>query len=303
MAVTETNKLVWLVNTIRSAGKISYQRINEKWQKDRISEGQELPRRTFHKWKHDLEDRFKIYIENENCGDYRYYIDEHLSKIGDDSLMRWIFDTQTVSNQLIENQKISDRIILEDIPSGQKYFQPIADAMKDNRLIHITYYNYWREDEREHYLMPLCLKLFRQRWYLVAKEQAKGFIATFCLDRIRDFRFSNDTFEYPKDFSPKKFFEQAFGIIGGEGEAPTIKLRVSYEQSNYLRALPLHNTQKEIERGEHYSIFTLKVFPTYDFEQEILWHAAEMEVLEPQSLRESIAEKVADMYRMYSHES
>jgi hypothetical protein len=40
---------IWLVNTIRRAGKISLAEINEKWLRTEMSEGIELARSTFNR--------------------------------------------------------------------------------------------------------------------------------------------------------------------------------------------------------------------------------------------------------------
>ena len=200
----------------------------------------------------------------------------------------------------MRNLGIKERILLEDIPSGVNYLEPIIDAMKRSRLIHITYYSYWREDGREHYIMPLCVKLFRQRWYLVGKVWATGLFTIFSLDRIVDFRLSSHTFEYPKDFDPKAYFEGCFGVIAGtDVKIEHVVLKISSNQSNYLRDLPLHYSQQEKERHEEYSIFELDIRPTYDFQQEILRNGEDIEVLQPQWLRQEIAEKIHNMHNLY----
>jgi hypothetical protein len=37
--------------------------------------------------------------------------------------------------------------------------------------------------------------------------------------------------------------------------------------------------KKEVERNDEYSIFKLRVRPTYDFQQELLWNREELEFL------------------------
>ncbi len=51
----------------------------------------------------------------------------------------------------------------------------------------------------------------------------------------------------------------------------------------------MHHSQKEVERNDEYSIFTLCLRPTFDFQQEILWNGEAVEVLEPLWLRSEIA--------------
>lgn len=303
MALNQTNKLVWIVETIYKARRITFEDLNRKWMDNvDLSGGEEMLKRTFHKWKWSIFDTFGLMIECEKSAPYRYYIDnEQEMKRG--SIENWLLSTYSVSNSLIESKSIKDRILLEDVPSGREYLEPVIDAMKKNRFIHITYYNYWREDEREFYLMPLCVKLFRQRWYLVGRVWTTGRDILFCLDRFRDFRLSSHTFEYPEEFNPQEYFDGCFGIIADkEYDIEDVVLKVSAGQSNYLRDLPMMPDQKEIERHEEYSIFKLRVRPSYDFQQELLWNREELEVLEPQWLREEIAGMIKRMWDKYNKE-
>ena len=300
MAMNIINKYVWLVETIYRAHKISFEDINSKWLDDEdFSEGVELPLRTFHKWRIAVEEMFGLVIENEKRGEYRYYIEnEHVITKG--GMRSWMLNTISTSNLLLENRSLNDRILLEDIPSGREYLQPIIDAMKKNHLIHFTYYNYWRDDYRQHCIEPYCVKLFRQRWYMVGKMLGANVVLVYSLDRMSEFRKSERTFKYPDDFDGEYFFKDCYGIIAGDGtKCEHIVLKVSAGQANYMRDLPLHKSQQEIERKEDYSIFELYVRPTYDFYQEVLKMGSHVEVLEPNYMREEIIRMIETMYNQY----
>ena len=301
MALNQTNKLVWIVETIYKARKITFEDLNRKWMDNvDLSGGEEMLKRTFHKWKWNIFDTFGLVIECEKAAPYRYYIENDDMKRG--SIENWLLSTYSVSNYLLECKSIKDRILLEDIPSGREYLDAILDAMKKNRFIHITHYNYWREDTREHYLMPLCVKLFRQRWYMVGRTWPAGKDILYSLDRIRDFRLSSHSFEFPEDFSPEEYFDGCFGIIPDKNcKVEDVLLKVSAGQANYLRDLPMMqgDNQKEVERNDEYSIFKLRVRPTYDFQQELLWNREELEVLKPLWLRKEIAGAVKRMWNKY----
>lgn len=50
MALNQTNKLAWIVETIYKAKKISFEELNRKWMDNTdLSGGEELLKRTFHK--------------------------------------------------------------------------------------------------------------------------------------------------------------------------------------------------------------------------------------------------------------
>ena len=300
MALNQTNKLVWIVETIYKAHKITFEDLNRKWMENvDLSGGEEMLKRTFHKWKWNIFDTFGLVIECEKAAPYCYFI-ENIDDMKRGSIENWLLSTYSVSNSLIESKSIKDRIILEDIPSGREYLDPIIDAMKKNRFIHITYYNYWRDDERQYYLMPLCVKLFRQRWYMVGRTWSTDRTIIFCLDRFKDFRLSSHSFEYPKDFCPEEYFDGCYGIIAGDDtDVEKVVLKVNSGQANYIRDLRLHESQVEKERNDQYSIFELRVKPTFDFQQEILWNGEDMEVIEPIWLRKEIAGKVKRMWNKY----
>ena len=303
MALNQTNKLVWIVDTIYKARKITFDELNCRWMDNiDLSGGEELLKRTFHKWKWNIFDTFGLMIECEKSAPYRYYI-ENVDDMNNGSIENWLLSTYSVSNALIESKSIKDRILFEEVPSGREYLEPILDAMKKNRFIHITYYNYWRDDLREHYFMPLCIKLFRQRWYVVGRQWPSGKDTIYCLDRIRGFRLSSHSFEYPKDFNPMGYFDGCFGIIAAtDCDIQKVRLKVSPGQANYLRDLPLHESQQETERTEEYCIFEYCLRPTCDFQQEILWNGEDVEVLEPLWLRDEIAGKIKRMWNKYKKE-
>lgn len=300
MAQNQMNKLVWIVETIRNAGKITFDDLNDKWVANQsLSGGNDMLKRTFHKWIDSIYETFNLLIECEKPS-YRYYID-NAEDLKNGSVQSWLLSTYSISNSIAESKSIKDRILLEDVPSGREYLDSIIDAMKKNLCIHITYYNYWRDDTREHFLMPLCVKLFRQRWYIVGRGWPSGNTLLFSLDRIREFRLSSHTFDYPDDFDAKSYFSGCFGIFVDENyKIEDVKLKVSAGQANYLRDLPMHESQEEIERNDEYSIFRLRVRPSYDFQQELCWNREELEVLEPVWLRNEIAGTIKRMIDKYT---
>ena len=299
------SKYVWVIETISRRKKISFKELNEKWLRDTdISRGVELPKRTFDNWRYVIWDMFGINIANENCGEYRYYI-ENKEDLSNDGLRSWLYNTFCVSNALAGSQSIKDRILLEYVPSGQEYLQPIINAMKDNLVLNITYHSYWKDEENDFDVQPYCVKLFRQRWYMVARSTYPYYYEKgpriYSLDRIHDLHTTDETFKMPKDWSAEDFFDGCFGIIADHSMNPqTIKLKVSAGQANYIRDLMMHESQEEIERNEEYSIFTYHLRPSFDFMQEILWNGEDIEVLKPLWLRKEIAGKIKRMLSKYT---
>ena len=300
MSKNQINKYVWLVETLYKAKKITLKEINRRWLDTDLSEGLEIPRRTFHTWKNAVEEMFGLVIMCDKSDGDRYYI-ENREVLEDDGLQRWLLSTMSVNNTLLDNKSLSDRILLESIPSGQDFLATVMEAMKKSKVLEITYKGYWKEHENTFRVAPYCVKLFRQRWYMVGNSIYEDKIRIYSLDRVQEAQLSEETFKYPKKFSPENYFKDCFGIIRDE-DCPieTVKLKASANQANYLRSLPLHPSQKELVHTEEYSIFSVEVRPTFDFQQELLWNGDALEVMEPLWLREEMAEMTKAMYRNYT---
>lgn len=293
------NKYIWFVETIYNAKRITYEEINEKWRNNALSDGLDLPSRTFHKWRIAVEEMFGLIIDCERKGGYHYYI-ANADELKEGNIRNWLINTFSISNLLVDNLQLHERILLEEIPSGQKYFAQIIDAMKSNNLINMTYRSYWKDNSHNFDVEPYCVKLFRQRWYLLGRSPYKKQMMIYALDRIQELRIIDKNFELPTTFNANEFFGEYFGVnIVDEVDVETVKLKVASYQANYIRAVPLHHSQNEIEKNEDYSIFELRLRPTSDLMREILWHNEAVEVLAPIGFRNEVADKIEEISRKY----
>lgn len=296
------NKYVWVIETISRRGKISFNELNELWQRDiDISGGLELSKRTFDHWKSAIWDFFGIEIVNEMHGEFRYSI-ENERDLRSNGVSSWLYNTFCVSNALANSQSIKDRILLEHVPSGQNYLKPIIEAMREGRVLNITYHSYNKDEDSNFDVQPYCVKLFRQRWYMVALSTYynKEGPRIYCLDRIKELNTTDETFKMPRNWDAKTFFRDCYGIISNsDTPIQRIKLKVSAGQANYLRDLKLHSSQQETKRNDEYSIFTYRLRPEYDFIQEILRNGSDVEVLEPQELRKEVAKIIKELHNKY----
>ena len=239
-------------------------------------------------------------IECERKGGYHYYI-ENIDDLKNGSIRNWLLNTISVSNLLIDNLHLKERILLENIPSGKEYLADIIEAMKKSQCINMTYQSYWRDESNTFTIEPYCVKLFKQRWYVAARSPYYNEVMIYSLDRILHLEvLADEQFKMSDSFNPTDFFNEYYGvIIDSDFDVEKVKLKVSASQANYLRSLPLHHSQQEIQTTDEYSIFELRIRPTFDFYQEILHNGEDMEVLEPLWLRKEIARKIEKMWDKY----
>ena len=290
-------KYIWLISTIHDAGKVSFEDIARKWDDAYINDlHQPLKLRTFHNHRNAILMQFGIVIECQR-GSNLYYIDNP-DALENDSINQWLLDSFAVSNLLMDNRSISDRIMLEDVPSGRYYLEIITSAMRENRQIVIDYEDFFGNTIQGLKVNPYFIRLFKRRWYVMALVLPKKEIHRFGLDRIKRIEVLNSKFNYPKDFSPLDYYIDYYGVFH-DTKPMTIRLKAYCEKPHYLRSLPLHHSQYEIESNADYAIFEYKIAPTYDFIQEILSHGNQLEVLSPDIFRQQIKAIIQEMHDFY----
>lgn len=290
---------IWLVNTIYKARKISLSEINDKWIETEMSGGVEFSRTTFHRHKIAIEEMFGIYIDCDRKDGFKYYIGNEYV-LQENSVQNWMLSTLSVSSLLAESMSLNERILLENVPSGGEKLNMLIKAMKESRKISITYRRYGGHAMRTFDLEPYCVKLFGQRWYLLGRFADRG-MATFSLDRIMEINISNEKFKYDVDFNAADYFSDCFGVMLDENSKPEkVLIRAYGYEPYYLRDLPLHHSQHEIQSTEEYSDFELRLKITSDFKSKLLSRGEWIEILEPKALADEIIEwhqKAIDRYK------
>ena len=218
-------------------------------------------------------------------------------------MRKWLIQTFSVNNILHESQDLKNRILLENVPSGQQHLTTIVDAMRESVALTMTYHSFHREEPSTFEVEPYCVKLFEQRWYMLGKSEGYDELRLYALDRIKALEPTERKFKLPKKFDATKFFEDHYGIIIGDEDfdVEPVALKVDSWQSKYLRTLPLHHSQVEVERNEEYSIFEYYLCPTFDFRQKLLSMGDSVEVLAPQDLVYQMRDEgqgIVDMHQM-----
>ena len=297
MARNLINRYVWLVDTISRYGRITLKDLNAAWLRSEISEGKPLARRTFFHYRDGVEEMFDINIKCDKAT-FEYYIDD---KDGEDNarLRSWLVDSVSMSGTLSNARDISNRIMLENVPSAREHLPVVIDALKQNRRIRFSYKSYTRALPTDGIVLePYFVKIFKQLWYVIGLNVKDGQIKTYSLDRMSNLNLLQDLFDMPENVNPSEFFKDCFGIITNQNSAKRIVLRVESTQAKYFRALPLHSSQQE-EVHDNYSIFTYKMRITYDLKEELMSHGASIEVLEPQELKTLILTELQQALNNY----
>ncbi len=294
------DKYIWLVQTFIDAGPegLSLEEISRKWT-NRYG-GTEYPRRSFNNHRQAVAEVFGIEIAC-NRSTNRYYIDDGESAVDGRESVNWLINTFTVNNLLsLGKERLSGRVSVEDIPSGQKWLVPVMQSMLDNEKMELRYRKYLSAEEETRHILPYAVKEADRRWYVVALSEEAGAIRVYAMDRILSMKPTGEKFRMPKEFQVDRLFESSYGIYPPEDESPVlVRFRTTAREAAYLRDLPLHPSQVETGEKDGFTYFAVRLIPNPNFIMEVCRHGNRLEILEPEALRGKVAEELRNALKMY----
>ena len=302
MAKNYFKSYIWLLETLQSRGPLTLAQIRQLWKRSSVNElGSDLPARTFANHIEAILDIFGIEIVcNRRDNTYSIVNEEDLDGTG---IRSWMLDALSLNSLLNESAGMKDRIIFENVPSSHQFLNTIIQAIRDNRKLKVRYQGYRMDEERTFELEPYFIREFKRRWYLYGhKDYDKDFKPhMYALDRMLEVEILPDTFKSPEDMDAKAWFQSLYGVRKYDDmKSQQVLLKVYGKQVRYFRSLPLHSSQEEVETHKGYSVFSYNLAPDYDFKQDILSFGDSIEVLDPVSLRNTIAETVKMLNSKYN---
>jgi len=208
---------------------------------------------------------------------------------------------------LIANERFHYVELTHKKPLNDKLWD-LGTAVKECRLVQITYRKAGHEDYVHRIVEPVAILFSEYYFYLVAyiideeigvsnPTQIYDYPAIYRIDRLQDFHILQDKFNIPysERFEDGEFRKRVQFMYGGE--LMHVQLRYTgYAVENLLDRLPMAEIIHFDEKGY---IINLEVFG----EGIIMWLLGlgdEIEVLKPDSLRQKIRVKIQKMKELYN---
>jgi predicted DNA-binding transcriptional regulator YafY len=191
--------------------------------------------------------------------------------------------------------------MLEDVPSGRTWLTLILRAMKNNNCLEITHQSFKKKSATTRIMQPYFMQSHNRRWYLYAKDEESGKMLTLALDRMSNVEMLGTTFKLPKNYNPEDYLAKGYGAsIYEEIKPETIRVKTTAYAANFMRTLPLHESQREVEQNDEYSIFEFYLPPVNEFYYDILHRGESVEILSPAPVRKKFMTIVNNLTKVYS---
>ncbi len=183
--------------------------------------------------------------------------------------------------------------------SGGEYLGELLKAIKEKKVISFLYAGFSKNKAKERKVLPLLLKEYRNRWYLISYCLERKRIITFGLDRISGLKVTTEQFKGQVQFDSVTFFEHSIGITANDSAPEKVVFKVDDVSAKYLSSQPLHPTQKLVKEGKNRMTFEIDVIISEELKRELLSYGSQLEVLKPRSLRNEIRNIVQEMNEVY----
>jgi predicted DNA-binding transcriptional regulator YafY len=180
-----------------------------------------------------------------------------------------------------------------------EHYDTIVNAILDKQPLRLVYKKF-NADVDVHTYHPYFLKEYKGRWYLLGYSEHIHFHPTLGLDRIESISPASVAFKENTKLNPNTYFNNTIGITLGKGNPEEVLLHFTPVQANYIKTQFLHHTQEVVQDDGNGLIVKMKLIPNYELLQLLLSFGAEVEVLEPATLREQITTTIRKMTERYS---
>jgi len=189
---------------------------------------------------------------------------------------------------------------------GLEHLKPILTGITSGLKLEFDKVNYYREAENHYIVTPIRIKEYLNRWYLIGVPDGIDEIRNFGIDRIKNLKITDELARKASLFEDQlKNYDDIVGVNFNDSEnkkPEKIKMRVTNEQLNYFKSLPMHHSQvcvaSDDNSGWGFVHFHLK--PNYEFMTQLLRIGDKVEVLEPKWLRKKIKLQIDAMHSLYN---
>lgn len=189
----------------------------------------------------------------------------------------------------------------------------LFSAIAHKQVINLAYHTFKERKGKSVLIHPYLLKEYNGRWFLLGGSDQDGYVLTFAIDRIDGFQpMPTLTYKEPTTDLGERFDDIVGVTLPRDGKTETILLWVSESAFPYIDTKPLHGSQYVLKEPqakkcrEQYPTLTtgmfvqLKCIPNYELSQLLVSMLDGVIVLQPVSLRDSIAEIIATLHNSYS---
>jgi predicted DNA-binding transcriptional regulator YafY len=229
---------------------------------------------------------------------------QYFSPLCNSSVASTFMKLNTIVPSFLKSQIQKTIDHMERLPRDERKagnFDKLIQAWLSRHPVTIRYQEIYGEQPYETTIEPYFLEpSARNRAnYVIGFCREKKTICTFIIDRILgEVKLEKEFFEIPADFDIDEYLSSAWGAFADQ-KVETVKLRFSKRISKALKETKFHESEIMELQEDGSLLVTLKINNTGDFQAWIMSWGKDVEVLEPETLRNKMVEVVRSLVDIY----
>ncbi|MFW6113446.1 MAG: helix-turn-helix transcriptional regulator [Actinomycetota bacterium] len=191
----------------------------------------------------------------------------------------------------VSQDRIEESVEFHSLSPERDVLAELTSAAERHRVVEIEYYTYGRDELTRRRINPLSLEFGMGHWYLRAWDDKRGEVRIFRVDRIRNLKTMQ------KSFEPLPEEEKGGSSPCGESKGDIeVRLRFSPSLAGWAREQRLFS---KVEENGDYLICTLYTDNLSWLERELLRHGPEVVILSPPELKERLKARARSLLSVY----
>ncbi|RCW49884.1 MULTISPECIES: YafY family protein [unclassified Halanaerobium] len=191
---------------------------------------------------------------------------------------------------------ISDPFV--DLKEHRQKFKLIKKSIEKQESIIIDYYALGKDEKSTRKINPYNIFFNNGAPYLIAFCNLRGEIRTFRIDRIKNIKFTDESYTIPNDYSLDEQLHNSWGVEQGEEELD-VEVKFTGRAARFVPEYQWTDNQIIKKLADNEIIFSVRTTSREEIKKWILSYGAEAEVLKPEELKQEVAEVAEKMCKIY----
>lgn len=179
---------------------------------------------------------------------------------------------------------------------GKFNLDTIYRSLPEEKCLRIEYKPF-DEEKMSIFLHPYFIKNYNHRWYVFGFNEDLNKIINLSIDRVVSVSESLRPYiqkDVPAFLSK---LDDIYGVTILDDDLEHVRFRVNEHLFPYLLTKPFHKSQQLIDRDAR--VFSIDIIPNYEIIHKLLSYGGDLEVLQPQKLRDQMIAHVDMMIQNY----
>lgn len=177
----------------------------------------------------------------------------------------------------------------------------LSDALLARRRVRFRYRGMYRGEETERDVKPYGLLFQGGYWYLVAHDALRDAVRVFRVGRMEDLEpvGPERAYDVPASFRLEEYANRRAWELGGDGEEPPVRAKVSFRfPASLVAERNRYGTLLE-KRADGSAVRAFEVAQVHPFLRWLLSLEGEAEVLEPPEMAHELRRMAAEVARLH----